>query len=595
MEPTLLPPKANSGFNLHSLNKLIKNIGSETVQINFVHYVCLFIICINPLLGFINFWNSHTIYGIISLTALILLVLNKSGYFKIARLGLLVGINLMIFATSASIGSTNIVYLCFAISIIIALVVYNKKEIWQKCWSIAISILVVTISIVSGYKFPEIATNNDNPFDASYYINIICILISVIVALYYLFLIYEKSELHLRLLIKELQTQDQAIQEQNAQLILLNTNLLRSQDELLKNEAFLNTIIDHIPVMLTVKDTKNLQFVRVNKAVLELTKYEEKELLKKNNFSIFPQEQAHKVTENDIKVLHTGLPIEQEEYLTDKKNKTHIVNTKRVPVFSLSGEIIYLLSIGEDVTQRKRSEQVLNNTLEELRVRNNELDNYVYRVSHDLRSPLCSIQGLINLLKGETDIQIIQEYAQMIEQTVIKSDFFIQSILDHSKMLHADLQVTEVDLKKLFLQCYQELKYIINFQDIKFVVNQSGSFKFYNDEFRLTTVIRNLISNSLKYNNNSDAYIVCDIEINENQAIINIEDNGIGIEEKYINRIYDMFFRGTVKSSGSGLGLYIVKQTLDKLDATVSIKSKEGIGTQVRITIPNKKRSYLLL
>lgn len=229
MEPTLLPPKANSGFNKNPLNKILKNVGSETIQKNFVHYVCLFIICINPLLGFINFWNSHTIYGFISLTALTLLVLNKSGYFKIARIGLLIGANLMIFATSASIGSIIIVYLCFALSLVIALIVYNKKEIWQMSWSLAISVLILTISLLSGYKFPEIKTNTDNPFDTSYYINIICILISVIVALYYLFLIYEKSESHLRLLIKELQTQDQAIQEQNAQLILLNTNLLRSR------------------------------------------------------------------------------------------------------------------------------------------------------------------------------------------------------------------------------------------------------------------------------------------------------------------------------------------------------------------------------
>ena len=571
-------------------------LADPETRVLFIHYACLLIICINPLLGFINFWKSDTLYGIISLGALTILILNKSGFYVFARLGLLAGLNFFVFASAASAAEVFWTYLIFACIVGCNWFVFFKPERWQMVWSLAISVLVLIISVLSGYIFPERQPNPEEVWDAASVVNVVCTLLSVVVAIYYLFTIYEKTEGNLRMLIRQLQAQERAIYIQNDQLTALNTSLMQSQEELLRNQAFLNTIIDHLPVMLTVKDTRNLSLIRANKAVEALTKYDHKELISKTNADIFPQEQADLFTAADNQVLSSGKTLEQEEYLTDKQNKTHIINTKRVPVYGAANELLYLLSISEDITQRKRQEQILTNTLGELKVRNHELDNYTYRVSHDLRSPLCSVLGLVGLIKVEDDVTAIKEYVNYIEQTVVKSDYFIQSILDHSRMLHAEPIITEIPFQKIIGDTYNELKYIVNFEKVNLIVSQTGE-KFFNDEFRISTVLRNLLSNALRFadEDKPNKYVKCTMEVTDIQATILIEDNGIGIEQQYLPKVFDMFFRGSEKSAGSGLGLYIVRQTIEKLDGNITVKSKAGTGTQFILTIPNKKNSYLLL
>ncbi|MBC8111746.1 MAG: PAS domain-containing protein [Verrucomicrobia bacterium] len=591
-------PDLNKSSPFHvSLSKLTTQINAAVPPASFIHFTCLLVICINPLLGFLNFWHSNILYGVTSLFALCVLILNKSGWFNFARMGLLVGLNLLIFTVSATGAYQIFVVFCFLIAVVATLILFSKKQRWEIGWGIAIAVFMLVVAIGSGYRFPVFEPQADTIFDTPSIINIVCTSISVVVATYYLFSLYTKTENHLKSLLTEVQTHEQAIREQNQQLIALNQNLVQSQEDLIKNHTFLNTIVDNLPVLLTVKDVRNLKLIRVNKAVENLTKFDEKELIMKKNDDIFPIEQADTFTHNDRIVLEQGIAVEQEEYMTDKLNKTHIVNTKRVPVYGANGEQLYLLSISEDITQRKRSEQVLKNTLEELKVRNNELDNYVYRVSHDLRSPLCSVLGLVGLIKLENDMDIIKEYTKMIEQTVVKSDYFIQSILDHSKMLHADLQVVEINFRNLIEECFSELKYIVSFENIELNIEETGFEKFYGDEFRIATLIRNIISNALKYADPQkiDKFITCYIHSGEKQITINIEDNGIGIEEQYIHRIFDMFFRGSERSVGSGIGLYIVKQALEKLEGQISVKSKLGTGTTFTIVLPNRKNSYLLL
>jgi PAS domain S-box-containing protein len=576
--------------------KWTQTLANPQVKAQLIHYVCLFVICINPLLGFLNFWQSDTLYGIISLVALIALIVNKSGFFVVARVIFITGFNFFIFATAATGANPFWTYLSFAFASLFNLLLFLKKERWHMVWNMAISIMILLIALTSGYSFPDYLPNREDLWDLASIVNIVCTLISVIVAIYYLLTIYEKTEGNLRMLIRQLQAQEKAIHIQNQQLLSLNANLLQSQEDLLRNQVFLNTIIDHLPVMLTVKETKNLKLLRANKAVEELTKYLPEELLNKTNTDIFPQEQADLFTATDRQVLLSGKTSEQEEYLTDKQNKTHVLNTKRVPVYGKSNELLYLLSISEDITQRKRQEQVLNNTLEELKVRNHELDNYTYRVSHDLRSPLCSILGLVGLIKVETDIAVIKEYVNFIEQTVVKSDYFIQSILDHSKMLHAEPVISEINFQKMIEDTYNELKYIVNFEKVNLLVTQKGD-KFFNDEFRIATVLRNLLSNALRFADSEkvNKYVKCTMDVNEIQTTIIIEDNGIGIEEKHLPHVFDMFFRGSEKSAGSGLGLYIVKQTVEKLEGNIIVKSKAGVGTQFILTIPNRKSGYFLI
>jgi PAS domain S-box-containing protein len=249
-----------------------------------------------------------------------------------------------------------------------------------------------------------------------------------------------------------------------------------------------------------------------------------------------------------------------------------------------------MYGFARDVTERKEKEEVLKRTLEELKTRNHELDNYVYKVSHDLRAPLTSIMGLINLIKMEQDMAAVQRYVSLIENRVNKSDQFILSIINHSKILNAETEVNQIDFEHIITDCFEELKFITNTARIKCILHINGQVPFYNDLFRINIILKNFISNAIKYLNPSvtENFVNFDIIIDDKQASILITDNGIGIDKAYQHKMFDMFFRGTPASDGSGLGLYIVKQTLEQLGGKVSVDSEAGKGTSFHLIIPNE-------
>jgi signal transduction histidine kinase len=248
-------------------------------------------------------------------------------------------------------------------------------------------------------------------------------------------------------------------------------------------------------------------------------------------------------------------------------------------------------SIRDAALRRERltSDEVLRTTLEELKKRNYELDNYVYKVSHDLRSPLCSILGLTNLVRYEGDVDIIKDYVGKIEGRIHKLDRFIQSILDHSRMLNTEITVRPVNLVALITDCLEELKYLPEKQQIDVDIHAQGDAVVHNDAFRLSIVLSNLISNAIKYRNPESVNnsLKFNVAMDEKGAHITVEDNGIGIEQMHLPHIFDMFFRATNRSDGSGLGLYIVKQTMQQIGGSICAESALGEWTRFRLYIPN--------
>jgi PAS domain S-box-containing protein len=248
-----------------------------------------------------------------------------------------------------------------------------------------------------------------------------------------------------------------------------------------------------------------------------------------------------------------------------------------------------LLALIRDVTERKKAAEVLNDTLQELEKRNHELDNYVYKVSHDLRAPLTSMQGLLQLIKLESDTTAKAQYLSLIENRVHKLDDYIQSILYHSKMVNAAIETTPIRFDKIIEDCFEELKHYTNWQKIALKVHIGSQEVFCSDAFRITVILKNIITNAIKYMNPQAAqsYLHFDIDVTPQKAVITARDNGIGIEEPYLDKIFHMFFRATAISQGSGLGLYIVKQAIEKLQGSIRVESRQGAGTAFIIELPN--------
>ncbi len=255
-------------------------------------------------------------------------------------------------------------------------------------------------------------------------------------------------------------------------------------------------------------------------------------------------------------------------------------------VFAAEG-VMY--GFARDITERKLAEEALKNTLEELQLRNQELDHYVYKVSHDLRSPLCSIKGLLNLAEYETDAAAILVYNRMIGDQINRSDEFIQSILNHSKMLNSADNRQEIDFAAVIRQGFDDLQYTKGYARLHRQVGVVQQAPFYGDPFRISLILRNFISNAIKYQNPDaeSSYVHFAVAIDAQEARITITDNGIGVEARFVPQLFDMFFRATETAEGSGLGLYIVKQAVQRIGGFIAVTSQLGVGTEFVITLPN--------
>jgi signal transduction histidine kinase len=241
---------------------------------------------------------------------------------------------------------------------------------------------------------------------------------------------------------------------------------------------------------------------------------------------------------------------------------------------------------------RAEGEQTLRQQNERLTKAHKEIDSFVYSVSHNLRSPLASVLGLVNIArieaaKGPFDGM---KYLGLIEQSVLKLDETIKEILEYSQNERVDVRHEAIDLKALIEDCMARLQYLKGYDQLTHQVNFTGSGPFFSDRFRVSIILINLLSNSIKYYDEHKEYKLLRVKasIMPDQATIEVTDNGIGISSARLPLIFNMFYRGTERSDGAGLGLYIVKEVVDKLGGTVSVKSQPELLTTFTITLPNR-------
>jgi signal transduction histidine kinase len=241
--------------------------------------------------------------------------------------------------------------------------------------------------------------------------------------------------------------------------------------------------------------------------------------------------------------------------------------------------------------QRRLAERVLRKQIEELVKINKELDSFVYSVSHNIRAPLMSVLGLLNLARMDDSAHdTLIQYFGMMEASIHKLDHTLKEILDYSRNARSDIRAEPVHMRDLIEDGFERLKYMKGSDQIHMDLQIDEAVPLYSDAYRLNVILNNLISNAIKYRDTtkSQSYIHIAVHVTEANLRIRFADNGIGVSEALTEKIFQMFFRATERSEGAGLGLYIVKETVNKLNGTITITSAEGEGTVFEIEIPNK-------
>ena len=241
--------------------------------------------------------------------------------------------------------------------------------------------------------------------------------------------------------------------------------------------------------------------------------------------------------------------------------------------------------------KRRRAEHTLRRQNEELSKINKELDSFVYSVSHNLRAPLMSVLGLINLaqLESTTGDKALDSYFTMMQQSIHKLDDTLKEILDYSRNARSARQVTQVDVKKIIEDSLDKMKFMEGSGNIRKSVRVENEAPFYTDAYRLSVIISNVVSNAIKYRDATKPENLLEINVSATNSTLELvfTDNGIGIADVYVPRIFDMFFRATERSDGAGLGLSIVRETVEKLEGTITVESTAGLGSTFVITLPN--------
>jgi len=273
--------------------------------------------------------------------------------------------------------------------------------------------------------------------------------------------------------------------------------------------------------------------------------------------------------------------------------------------YVLKSNLARLRNVIDNALKQKEAEraqveaaQVLARQNETLIKINKELDSFVYSISHNLRAPLMSVLGLLDLAKNESNSVVIHQYQEMMKSSVCKLDDTLKEILEYSKNARQGLVINEIHFEKTINDNFERMQFMPGYERIKKEIFIQGDSQFYSDHYRLSLILNNLISNAIKYSDPSKeiSFLHITIHLDPSKASLVFKDNGIGIEKSYIQKVFNMFFRATEKNEGAGLGLYIVKEAVEKLSGKIDLESQLGKGTIFRIELPNliheRKQEY---
>jgi signal transduction histidine kinase len=229
-------------------------------------------------------------------------------------------------------------------------------------------------------------------------------------------------------------------------------------------------------------------------------------------------------------------------------------------------------------------EELINKN-KELTDRNQELDQVLYRASHDLRSPVSSMFGVLNLLKAEEVPAHIQQYCihfeRMMHQmngVVNTLDLLAQSTLD-------EIRINSLQVDRLIEEEIGSLSYLSNFRFIEFRKSMEGAERIQSDELLLRILVRSLLSNAIIFRKPQNGIVEIHVAVQGDEMKIEVKDDGEGISEEVAPKIFEMFYRGSEKSIGQGMGLYLVKKIVWRLRGRLNWQRANGV-TVFTISIP---------
>jgi PAS domain S-box-containing protein len=251
----------------------------------------------------------------------------------------------------------------------------------------------------------------------------------------------------------------------------------------------------------------------------------------------------------------------------------------------------YFQGVLFDISEKKQYEEDLQKQNEELKRMNRELDQFSYSVSHDLRAPLTSALGLLHLLKTEKDPVQRDQFVALAEQSLHQLNNFIQEIISLTRNSRTELTLEEVNLNEMVAEVVATQQQNADHDRVEVRNHTKPNHILLTDRRRLQIVLNNLISNAIRYHRpgHERPYVQISAHVEPQQTTLRVEDNGIGIGQEHRDKVFNMFYRATDHVPGSGLGLYLVKETVEKLRGQIKVDSRVNQGSTFTVLLPSLK------
>jgi PAS domain S-box-containing protein len=369
------------------------------------------------------------------------------------------------------------------------------------------------------------------------------------------------------------------------------TEQKKAEEEIKQANAFLNNVLENVPNMIFVKDAKDLRFVMFNKAGEDLIGATKTDLIGKNDYDFFPREEADFFTSKDRKTLEAGKLLDIPEETIQTKNKgARILHTKKFPVLDAEGKPLYLMGISEDITEQKKQEKMKIYT-RALETSNKEMQDFIFVVSHDLQEPLRKIQSFGNFLKEETGAALSEaagDYLGRMQDAARRMSLLIEDLLQLTRVTTRAKPFERLELSQILNDVTSDLDIRIGETGGK--VEVSGLPALEADAVQMRQLFQNLIGNALKFRKSGTAPVIrvsAEKDEANNRCVIRVKDNGIGFDQKYADKIFNIFQRlNGAEYEGTGIGLSICKKVVERHNGTISVSSQPGQGATFEITLP---------
>lgn len=372
-------------------------------------------------------------------------------------------------------------------------------------------------------------------------------------------------------------------------------NALKERNEFIQQidsvKQFYEGVLNHTPSEIAVFDSDS-KVLFVNKHWIENEKawgkLEGKSLVQiaQNNQSEFDSIRNLIYKVNSAMTQNSLLQFEEER--ADLSGNKNSILRNILPYSNEAGLLEYLVVSGTDISELKYIQIDLESKNDELKKINSELDKFVYSVSHDLRSPLLSIKGILNLIFKTTSLdEKTQQYLKLAETSVLRLDGTIKEILNYSRNARFEIEYDTFNLIEIIQSVTDDLRFSEE-SHVAFLFDMPQELMMKSDKMRLEVILKNLIGNAVKYSRKdiNDAFVKIMVSKQGNELVLKIEDNGEGIAQENLGKIFDMFYRATSSSVGTGLGLYICKEMVQKLNGKLFVESVLKKGSIFTLILP---------